>query len=242
MTRSRANPAAPRRTGDAAADALLTLYARGLFPMADEPTGAIELFAADPRGVLPLIEDSAEDDQPSLHVSRSLRKAMRNRGFVYRMDEDFAGVMRRCAAPRSVLDGRWISEDLITWYEAAFRVGHAHCLEACLPDPQTGALEPVGGIYGVTIGAAFFGESMYARPRPRLDDGSRHPLDGTDASKAALVTLCRHLRRLGYTLFDTQMVTGHVARFGAFEVSSSAYMTMLREAIQQKDRWAPLST
>ncbi|GAB4522878.1 MAG: leucyl/phenylalanyl-tRNA--protein transferase [Phycisphaerales bacterium] len=233
---------APRQqhtTGDARVDALLTWYAQGLFPMGDPDTGTLALYSADPRGVLDITD-------PGIPVvSRSLARAMRNRGFAYSTDTMFDEVIALCAQPRPddpEQEGAWITEELIDWYTAAHGAGYAHSLEVTLADPATGERVLVGGIYGVAIGAAFFGESMNCLPRPRLDDGSRHPLDGTDASKAALVTLCAHLRACGFTLFDTQMVTPHVASLGGVEIPLSTYEARLAEAIAGPQRWAPLAT
>lgn len=229
--------AQPRRTGDARVDALLTWYAQGLFPMGDPDTGRLALYGADPRGVIEL------DDPDSPVVHRSLARAMRNRGFVYATDTRFDEVIAMCARTRADDpdgEGDWLTDDLIDWYTAAHGAGYAHSLEVLRTDPATNELVLVGGVYGLAIGAAFFGESMAHTPRPRLPDGSRHPLDGSDASKAALVTLCGHLRACGFTLFDTQMVTEHVARMGGVEIRDAEYMNRLHDALEQPDRWAPL--
>lgn len=227
----------PRPTGDARVDALLEWYAQGLFPMGDPATGAVMIYSADPRGVI----DLANPDVPV--VNRSLAKALRNRGFLYSTDTMFDEVIGMCAEPRAddpEQAGAWLTEELIDWYRAAHGAGYAHSLEVCREDPETAERVLVGGIYGMAIGAAFFGESMFHRPRPRLPDGSRHPLDGTDASKGALVTLCEHLRARGFTLFDTQMVTEHVARLGGEQIPGEAYIERLNEALERPDRWAPL--
>ncbi len=231
-------PAQPRQTGDARVDALLSWYAQGLFPMGDPLTGTLALYSADPRGVL----DLHNPDIPN--VSRSLAKAMRNRGFAYTTDTRFDEVIAMCAQPRAddpIGEGAWITRDLIDWYTAAHGAGYAHSLEVTRPHPETGERVLVGGVYGVAIGAAFFGESMAHRPRPRRPDGSRDPLDGSDASKAALVTLCNHLRACGFTLFDTQMVTEHVSTLGGEEITGDAYEQRLQHAIAQPDHWAPLA-
>ncbi len=235
------NSAIRRTTGDARVDALISWYSRGLFPMAQPPTGEIGLFTADPRGVLPLEERSARAPA-GLRVSRSLTRAMRNRGFLYTIDTRFEDVIRMCAEPRSQDEGEeqdsaWLTPELIDWYLAAHSAGYAHSVEVLLTDPATGEHHLVGGVYGLAIGSGFFAESMAHRPRPRLADGTRHPLDGSDASKAALVTLVRHLRACGFTLLDTQMVTDHVARFGGFEIPASRYEALLARAIADEDRW-----
>ncbi|MEM1424294.1 MAG: leucyl/phenylalanyl-tRNA--protein transferase [Planctomycetota bacterium] len=230
-------PPRTRSTGDARVDALLGWYGEGLFPMGDAETGAVSLYTAHPRGVLDITDPRVP------RVSRSLARAMRNRGFVYTTDTRFDEVIAMCAQPRAddpEQEGAWITDELVGWYQAAHGAGYAHSLEVTLGDPATGERVLVGGIYGVSIGAAFFGESMSCLPRPRLPDGSRDPLDGTDASKAALVTLCAHLRASGFMLFDTQMVTPHVATLGGTEIAKDAYMRRLEEAIAEQDRWAAL--
>jgi leucyl/phenylalanyl-tRNA--protein transferase len=226
------------RRGDADEQALveglLHAYRMGAFPMADHRTGAIEFYSADPRGILPL---SARE---GLHVPRSVDREIRRGRFTIRTDSAFEAVMHGCALPRADGDPSWINDTLIAWFSALHRAGHAHSLEAWLQDPDTGTHALVGGIYGVSIGAAFFGESMFCIPQRRRDDGSRHPLDGSDASKVCLVLLVRHLAACGYQLFDTQMVTDHVARFGAIEIPRDRYLRRLTLATGADDAWRPL--
>ena len=230
---------------------LLDAYRRGYFPMADDPapwnplrTRQIHWFSPDPRGLLPLRESEG------LHVSRSLERRLRSRWFEIRVNTAFEPVMRACADPRKPPSdsdpggedpfdpgGTWIDGTLIHWYRLLHEHGHAHSVECWRTDTDTGEHALVGGVYGVSIGAAFFGESMFHRPRPRNPDGSRHPLDGTDASKVALVTLVRALARAGYALFDTQMVTNHVATLGGYEIPRADYLRQLDKAINQPDRW-----
>ena len=145
-------------------------------------------------------------------------------------DACFERVIRACAE-RTDEDGTWIDERIVRWYVALHRAGYAHSVEAWRGD------ELVGGVYGVSIGGAFFGESMFSRPRPRLADGSRDPIDGADASKVALVTLAGHLHACGYTLFDTQFQNDHIAQFGVVEITREAYFERLREACEGPDRW-----
>ncbi len=216
-------------------DGLVAAYRAGMFPMACAYTGEVRWYTADPRGVLPLTPEEG------LHVPRSVERAMRNRGFIVTADTAFAQVMRLCAAPRDEDDEPWIDETLIDWYTQMFDAGYAHSVEAWLPRAD-GSLALVGGIYGVSVGGAFFGESMFCTPRERREDGTRDPLDGTDASKVCLVTLVRHLAACGYTLFDTQMVTDHVRRFGGHEIGGGAYRVRLGLAVEMGDRWrAPRS-
>lgn len=224
-------------------EALLNAYRRGFFPMACdlEPLGTsastIHWFSPDPRGILPL------DEADGFHVPRRLESRLRQRPFILRVDTAFEEVMRGCALPRAPSDdedaapGTWIDDTLLRWYRLLHEAGHAHSIEAWAHDPTTGEESLVGGVYGVSIGAAFFGESMFHLPRPRRDDGTRHPLDGTDASKVCLVTLVRALHAAGYTLFDTQMVTAHVERFGGCETPRDEYLRRLERAIEGPDRW-----
>ncbi len=182
---------------------LLKAYSVGLFPMAesaDDPS----LFWVDPeqRGIMPL---------DGFHVPRSLRKVVRKGRFEVACDVDFAGVMRACAAPTPERPSTWINEEIIALYGALHREGHAHSVEC----RREGVL--VGGLYGVSIGAAFFGESMFSRE--------------TDASKVALVHLVARLRRGGYTLLDAQFMTAHLARFGAVEIPRRKYRRLLADAL-----------
>lgn len=180
-------------------DLLLRAYAAGVFPMAGHRADP-EVFWVDPprRGVLPL---------DGFHISRSLARRMRRGGYSVTLDGDFAGVLDACADRPET----WISTAIREAYLALHAGGHAHALEVW----QDGAL--AGGVYGVTIGRAFFGESMVS---PR-----------TDGSKRALAHLCDHLRRCGFTLFDTQFLTDHLARLGAVEIGRAEYHTRLAEAL-----------
>ena len=190
-------------TSDLTPELLLKAYSVGLFPMAesaDDPS----LFWVDPeqRGIMPL---------DGFHVPRSLRKTVRRGMFDVSCDVDFAGVMRACAEPRPERPSTWINEEIIRLYEGLHRRGHAHSVEC----RQDGRL--VGGLYGVSIGAAFFGESMFSR--------------ATDASKVALVHLVARLKRGGYMLLDAQFMTAHLARFGAIEVPRRKYRRLLADAL-----------
>ena len=184
---------------DLSPDLLLRAYAAGVFPMAGHRADP-EVFWVDPprRGVLPL---------DGVHISRSLARRMRRGGYDVTFDADFTGVLDACADRSET----WISTSIRAAYLALHAGGHAHSLEVW----QDGAL--AGGVYGVTIGRAFFGESMVS---PR-----------TDGSKRALAHLCDHLTRCGFTLFDTQFLTDHLARLGAVEVGRAAYHAQLAEAL-----------
>lgn len=224
---------------------LLEAYRRGFFPMADDSgpflardRPRIHWFSPDPRGILPLTP------LEGFHVARRLESTIRRNRFILRVDTAFELVIRACAQPRRTGEdddddppGTWIDDTIVAWYHELHLAGHAHSLEAWAIDPATKSEALVGGIYGVSIGSAFFGESMFHIARPRLDAGTRHPLDGTDASKVCLVTLVRALAAAGYTLFDTQMVTAHVARFGGISIPRKQYLTRLERAVAVPDRW-----
>jgi leucyl/phenylalanyl-tRNA---protein transferase len=186
-------------------DLLLQAYAAGIFPMAESADDP-ELFWVDPqrRGIIPL---------EAFHVPRRLRRTVRNGSFEIRCDTAFAEVMRSCAAATSERPQTWINEEIVEIYTALFRRGAAHSVEAWLD----GTL--VGGLYGVHIGAAFFGESMFSRV--------------TDASKVALVHLVARLRRGGFVLLDTQFTTAHLERFGAIEITRREYHARLKAALSR---------
>lgn len=178
---------------------LLRAYASGIFPMA-ESRDDDTLFWVDPsrRGVLPL---------DGFHISRSLARRIRRGGYQASLNRDFKGVLNACADRPNT----WISHDIQSLYSDLHTLGHAHSLEIW----QDNAL--AGGVYGVTLGGAFFGESMFSRR--------------TDGSKLALAHLVDHLRRCGFALFDTQFLTPHLARLGAVEISRSSYQSRLQDAL-----------
>ena len=188
------------------ADTLLVAYAQGAFPMTDRD-GAIRWYTADPRGILPL---------ETFHVPRTLRQIVRQRRFEIRVNTCFEDVMRACMDTRP--DGSWISEDLIRVYRQLHEMGHAHSVECW----RGGRL--VGGLYGVSLGGAFFGESMFHLER--------------DASKVALVHLVERLRERGYELLDTQASTPHLRQFGCVDVSAGEYVRMLRKALRRRCEFA----
>jgi leucyl/phenylalanyl-tRNA--protein transferase len=175
-------------------------YAQGVFPMA-ETRDAPEIFWVDPhrRGILPL---------GGFHVSRSLARRLRSGAFTVTLDQDFEGVLGACADRAET----WINPTIHSLYMALFALGHAHSIEV---RDAGGAL--VGGVYGVHLGTAFFGESMFSR--------------ATDASKVALAWLTRHLERQGFTLFDTQFLTPHLASLGAVEIPRAEYRRRLDHAL-----------
>jgi len=181
---------------------LLQAYAQGVFPMTDRD-GSIRWYTADPRGILPL---------DAFHIPRTLAQVCRQRRFDIRFNHDFEGTMRACMNARR--DGTWISEPLILAYLQLHRLGFAHSVEAW----QSGKL--VGGLYGVAMRGAFFGESMFHTER--------------DASKVALVALVDRLKNAGYELLDAQATTAHLRRFGAIDISSADYLQRLKRALQRE--------
>jgi leucyl/phenylalanyl-tRNA--protein transferase len=188
-------------------DLLLSAYARGLFPMA-ESRDADTVLWVDPRrrGVLPI---------DGFHISRSLARRLRRGGYEVTLDRAFARVVDACADR----DETWINAEIRAQYLALNGLGHAHSLEVW----QDGAL--AGGVYGVALGAAFFGETMFSRV--------------TDGSKIALAHLCHHLRQQGFLLFDTQFLTPHLASLGAVEISRDAYHRRLARALAVTADFAP---
>ncbi len=185
-------------------DVLLRAYASGIFPMA-ERADSEEVFWVEPRrrGVLPL---------DGFHLSRSLARTLRQERFTFTVDAAFDRVLAACAEPAPGRSETWINPLIADAYRDLNRIGHAHSIEAWAADGSLG-----GGLYGVRLGGAFFGESMFTRV--------------TDGSKAALAALVARLRVGGFTLLDTQFLTGHLASFGAVEVSARAYRGMLGEAL-----------
>jgi leucyl/phenylalanyl-tRNA--protein transferase len=182
---------------------LLAAYAAGIFPMgesADDP----ELFWVDPRrrGILPL---------DTFHVPKRLRRVVRQGGFEIRCDSAFEAVIHGCAEATEMRPNTWINDEILRLYAGLFARGAAHSVETWHEDTL------VGGLYGVAIGAAFFGESMFSR--------------ATDASKVALVHLAARLRLGGYMLLDTQFLTPHLAQFGGVEITRARYHRLLAEAL-----------
>jgi leucyl/phenylalanyl-tRNA--protein transferase len=188
-----------------ASSLLLRAYRQGIFPMAMED-GDIGWFSPDPRGILPL---------EGCRVPARLARLVRQDRFDVTADHDFAGVIRACAERRE--EGTWISPEIIDSYLELHRLGRAHSVECW----QAGRL--VGGLYGVHLGGAFFGESMFHRV--------------TDASKVALVAIVERLRLRGFRLLDVQWVTPHLEQFGAIEIPRAEYLRRLREALAVECRF-----
>ena len=188
---------------------LLRAYAEGLFPMAErrgDPT--LYWISPDKRGIIPL---------DGFHVPRRLARTMRGNVFEVTSDRCFRQVMEACAAPAPGRTESWINDEILRLYTALHASGHAHSVE-CWRDGEL-----AGGLYGVRLGAAFFGESMFSRHR--------------DASKVALVHLVEGLKRGGFALLDTQFITAHLARFGAIEIPRERYLLKLHDALNREAAW-----
>ncbi len=188
-----------------APEVLLAAYASGYFPMGVDG-GEIRWFSPDPRGILPL---------DAFHVPRRLARTLRQGRFDVRVDTCFREVIDACAADRE--EGSWITDEIVASYCRLHELGYAHSVETW----QGGRL--VGGLYGVSLGGAFFGESMFHRVR--------------DASKVALCALVDRLRARGYRLLDVQWVTPHLEQFGAVEISRRRYLQLLRHALAVECRF-----
>lgn len=186
---------------------LVRAYAHGLFPMGDEATGEIRWYAPDPRAHLPL---------DAFHVPHNLRRRVQRREFTVTADRDFTAVIRHCADRAQT----WITPRIIRAYTALHDGGHAHSVE-CWQDDKL-----AGGLYGVALGGAFFGESMFYQV--------------SNASKVALVHLVRQLRAGGFILLDTQYTTDHLERFGVVEIPRTEYERRLDRALSVDTTWWPL--
>jgi len=194
----------PLRIEELTPELLIRLYANGLFPMAESREDrTVFLVSPMKRGLLPL-------DSP--HVPRRLRKTILRTDLKIRCDTDFRGVMELCAEAAGNRPETWINDIILDGYCELFDMGLAHSVEVWSPGGKL-----VGGVYGVALGGAFFGESMVSRVR--------------DASKIALVNLIARLRLGGYTLLDTQFATNHLKQFGAFEISVKDYLIALEKAL-----------
>lgn len=193
---------------DLTPDLLIRAYSNGLFPMGDDRTGAVRWYAPDPRAHLPLDE---------FHIPHNLRRRVRRREFSVTSDHAFGTVIRACADR----DRTWITQRIIDAYVELHERGNAHSVECWKDDTLA------GGLYGVHLGGAFFGESMFFRV--------------SNASKVALVHLVRQLQAGGFTLLDTQYSTAHLERFGVVEIPRGEYMRQLKEALPVEAAWWPLS-
>lgn len=193
--------------GDLSSARLLLAYSRGIFPWfeADQP---VMWWSPAPRTVL---------EPTNFHLNRSLRKTLRNRGFQLGCNANFEATMRACAAPRRDSSGTWISEDMVSAYTTLHRLGFAHSIEVQL-EGQT-----VGGLYGVSLGRMFFGESMFSRV--------------PDASKVALAALVWLARQGAFTLIDCQMANPHLTRMGAVDIPRQVFENLLTDAITDDMIW-----
>lgn len=202
--------ARPRNQFDITPDILLRAYSIGLFPMAESAEDP-NLYWVDPeaRGIFPL---------EAIAISKSLRKVVRSDRFEVKVDSDFDAVIDGCAAPDTGREKTWINDRIRTLYRQLFDIGHVHTVETWFEG------ELVGGLYGVSLGAAFFGESMFHRK--------------TDASKVALVHLAARLAAGSFDLLDAQFVTAHLSTLGAVEIPREAYRLRLAKAMAHRgDFW-----
>ncbi len=195
-------------------DVLLKAYSCGIFPMAESADDP-QLFWIEPqaRGLLPLNR---------ITVPKRLRRTIRSAPFEIRVDTAFESVIDGCAASKPGRSSTWINDRIRTLYGELFRLGHCHTVEA-----WDGSGKLVGGLYGVALGGAFFGESMFSTER--------------DASKVALVYLCARLIRGGFVLLDTQFVTEHLRQFGAVEIDRSRFQLELDNALKAKGTFDSLT-
>lgn len=178
---------------------LLTAYAHGIFPMGDED-GALHWLSPDPRAII---------EFDACRPSRSLRAKLHRRVFELRVDQEFEKVIQACAERP---EGTWITPEIVDAYSTLHHLGFAHSVEAWEQD------QLVGGLYGVVLGGAFFGESMFHR--------------ATDASKVALIALVERMQTRGFVLLDVQFMTEHLRRFGAVEIPRKTYLQRLRHALE----------
>ena len=188
-------------------DLLLRAYSIGLFPMSDDAHDP-EIYWVEPeaRGIIPLDE---------FHISRSLAKKIRQKPFRITVNKAFSDVMTLCAAPAENRPSTWINATIYRLYNELHALGHAHSVEAWE------GKELVGGLYGVSLGSAFFGESMFSRRR--------------DASKICLVYLVERLKERGFQLLDTQFTTEHLKTFGAIDIAREEYAILLDKAMESED-------
>ena len=193
---------------DLTPELLLYTYSQGIFPMGHDD-GEIYWYDPDPRAIIPLDE--------RFHVPRSLARRIRQGGFEVRVDSAFRAVITACAELDENRERTWISPEIIDVYWELHELGYAHSVETWIDG------ELVGGLYGVTLGGLFAGESMFSR--------------ATDSSKIALVHLVERLRSCGFTLLDTQFMTEHLRRFGAMEIPRAEYQTRLRQALLTSTSW-----
>ncbi|SOD78368.1 leucyl/phenylalanyl-tRNA--protein transferase [Spirosoma fluviale] len=192
------------------ADDLVYGYINGIFPMADAD-GTLYWYAPDPRAIIPI---------DTYKPAKSLRPVLNRNQFEVRVNTAFNEVMRNCSIPRSDDDSVWISEEIINAYTELHHMGLAHSVETYMDNRL------VGGLYGVALGSAFFGESMFNRV--------------SNASKVAFHNLILILRQQHFSLLDTQFINDNVRRYGAIEIPKADYLKQLKAALRQKARFADL--
>ena len=210
------------------AEFLLHAYCAGAFPMGDPDTGEVSWYAPDPRAIQPI------DD--GFHVPKRLRRTVKSGKFRVTHNRAFRLVMEQCALSKPGREETWITKEILELYCEAYRMGFGYSVETWLPigerDGFTANTELVdesgewwlaGGVYGIGIGGAFFGESMFSNAR--------------DASKVALVKLVEHLRTRRFELFDVQFVNPHLEQFGVMEIGKDEYMKRLHEAVVKPVSW-----
>lgn len=194
---------------DLTPEMVIQAYQLGFFPMAMDRDKPVQWYTADPRAIVPL---------DAFHLPRNLARTMRKQPYAITRDKAFAGVIRACQAPAANRPETWINDQIVSVYTQLHEMGAAHSVEAWSPDGQL-----VGGLYGVSIGGAFFGESMFSTQ--------------TNASKICLVHLVQHLNERGYHLLDAQIGNDHMKQFGQIEIPLDDYMLQLREALQLRVTW-----
>lgn len=188
---------------------VINAYLQGAFPMAESPEHPIEWYVADPRAIVPL---------DAFRMSRSLRQRLRRGDYMVTLDHAFEKVIASCAMPRHVRPSTWINQQILDVYTQLHHMGIGHSVEAWNDQGEL-----VGGLYGLSLGGAFFGESMFSIQR--------------DASKVCLVKLVEHMRSQGYTLLDAQIANDHMKQFGQIEIPLDQYMAMLEDALQLNVCW-----
>ncbi len=189
-------------------DDLMYGYCNGIFPMADSQEGEIYWYSPDPRAVIPI---------DSYKPSKSLRPTLNQKVFEVAFNKNFEEVMKNCALPRFQGDETWISQDIIDSYNNLHKLGFAHSVEVYKQDIL------VGGLYGVSVGSAFFGESMFHKV--------------PNASKVAFHYLMENLKQRKFKLLDTQFINDNVKRFGAIEIPKRQFMKILKESISTKNKF-----
>lgn len=198
-----------RHSGSLTPDLIIAAYCRGYFPMASGPNGEIDFYYYEPRGIIPL------DDR--FIVRKSLRQVINRRDFTVTFDQAFSQVIHACARHDLPKYEVWLSNHMIELYEELHHMGIGHSVEVWSTDKEP---ELIGGLYGLSMGSAFFGESMFSTR--------------AYTSQIALVALVEHLREKRFTLLDSQMPSEHLKQFGLYESSQQDYLTMLHEALQHE--------